>query len=71
MESNKPLVTLDLVIQEIDDSGREDAAFVGSTLGLANTTSTAAARGSGDDGGGSIDDEFDMTKLIPPPEDAS
>jgi len=69
-ESFEPVATLDTIVPETDDSGAEQTADTDSIPGLDGSASTVAASDSGDDGLGSIDDDLDMTNLIPPPDDA-
>jgi len=69
-ESFEPVATLDTLVPETDDSGAEQTADTDSIPGLDGSASTVAASDSGDDGLGSIDDDLDMTNLIPPPDDA-
>ncbi len=70
-ESFEPVATLDTIVPETDDSGAEQTADTDSIPGLDGSASTVAASDSGDDGLGSIDDDLDMTNLIPPPDDAA
>jgi len=70
-ESFEPVATLDTLVPETDDSGAEQTADTDSIPGLDGSASTVAASDSSDDGLGSIDDDLDMTSLIPPPDDAA
>lgn len=70
-ESYEPLAPIDNIIPETGESPADDGGAAGAIPGLDGSSDTFTASDSGDDGGGSIDDEFDMTNFIPPPEDAS
>ena len=70
-ETLEPATALETVVPEADDSGAEELAAADSIPGLDGSASTVAATDSGDDGLGSIDDDLDMTNLIPPPDDAA
>lgn len=70
-ESFEPVPVLDTTVPETDESGAEQTADTDSIPGLDGSASTVAASDSGDDGLGSIDDDLDMTNLIPPPDDAA
>lgn len=71
-ESIEPAVALEAVLSETDASGTEETAAADSIPGLDGSSETVAASSeAGDDGLGSIDDDLDMTNLIPPPDDAA
>lgn len=70
-ESFEPLAALDTLVSETDGSSAEENAVADSIQGLDGPPAAVADSDSGDGGLGSIDDDLDMTNLIPPPEDAS
>ena len=70
-ETFEPVPALETTVPETDESGAEQTADTDSIPGLDGSASTVAASDSGDDGLGSIDDDLDMTNLIPPPDDAA
>ncbi len=70
-ESYEPLAPIASIVADTDESPADDGGAADAIPGLDGSAETFSASGSGDDGGGSIDDEFDMTNFIPPPEDAS
>ena len=70
-ESSEPIAALGTLASDTDDSGAEEAAETDSIQGLDGPPATVADSDGDADGLGSIDDDLDMTNLIPPPEDAS
>lgn len=70
-ESFEPVAAFETTVPETDESDTEQTADTDSIPGLDGSASTVAASDSGDDGLGSIDDDLDMTNLIPPPDDAA
>ncbi len=70
-ESFEPIAALDTLVADTDESGAQESAAADSIEGMDAPLATVAESDSGDDGLGSIDDDLDMTNLIPPPEDAS
>ena len=69
-ESYEPIEALDTLASATDDSGAEETAETDSIQGLDGPPATVADS-DGDADGLSIDDDLDITNLIPPPEDAS
>jgi len=72
-ESFEPLAPLETIApEEAMDSDADEMAGGDSIPGLDGSTETVAASDeAGDDGFGGIDDDLDMSNLIPPPDDAS
>ena len=68
IESNAPLETIML---ESEESGAEETAAADTIPGLEDSSSKVDSSDSIDEGVSSLDDELDITNLIPPPEDAS
>ena len=59
------------VLPEVDDHGTEETEATASLPGLDGSSSTLASSDSSDDGLSSIDEDLDMTNLIPPPDDGA
>ena len=70
-ESFEPIAALDTLVLNTDDSGAQESAATDFVEGLDAPPATLSESDSGDDGLSSIDDDLDMTNLIPPPEDGS
>ena len=68
IESTAPLETIML---ESEESGAEETAAADTIPGLEDSSSKVDSSDSIDEGVSSLDDELDITNLIPPPEDAS
>lgn len=71
LEAFEPVAALDTLVPETADSGAEETAANDSIPGLDGPPEMVAASDSGDDGLGAIDDDLDLTNLIPPPDDAA
>ncbi len=67
----EPLAPINNIVPEAGDSLADDSGAADSIPGLHGSSQTITDRDSQDDGASSIDDDLDMTNLIPPPEDAS
>jgi hypothetical protein len=70
-ESFEPIAALDTLVPDTDESGAQESAATDFVEGLDAPPATVSESDSGDDGLSSIDDDLDMTNLIPPPEDGS
>ncbi len=72
-ESFEPIALLETIVPGNDaDSDADEISSADSIPGLDGSSETFAVFDeAGDDGIGSMDDDLDITQLIPPPEDAS
>ena len=70
-DSFDSVASMDSVLPAADDSAAEETGAADSIPGLDTAEPSVSSSDSSDDGLGSIDDELDMTNLIPPPEDGA